>query len=205
MKLQRDLGIAQMTAWHLLHLICEGLFPEILPVFGGSVEVDESYIDGLERNKHEDKKLNTGRGTIGKNAVLGVTGLKMNQIQATTKPKIQQFVNDIRSQDAFVFTDEHFGYEGVVNHISVNHSQKQWMVSTTFGELAHKNRIRLFWATSGRAYHETYHPIGRKCLNRYIAQFTGKRNMRPLDTMAQIQHVVTGLVRRKILSGELVA
>ena len=33
--------------------------------FVGPVEVDETYIGGLERNKHESKKLRVGGGTNG--------------------------------------------------------------------------------------------------------------------------------------------
>ena len=37
-----------------------------------TVEVDETFVDGLEKNRHKDKKLNAGRGGVGKSAVFGV-------------------------------------------------------------------------------------------------------------------------------------
>ena len=37
----------------------------------GIVEVDETYVSGLEKSKHRSKKLNQGRGTVGKTAVIG--------------------------------------------------------------------------------------------------------------------------------------
>ena len=37
----------------------------------GTVEVVETYMGGLEKNKHNDKKLKAGRGAVGKTAVIG--------------------------------------------------------------------------------------------------------------------------------------
>ena len=70
MQLSKELGCQYRTAWHMLHRVreaCSGGDFKLDKV----VEVDETYIGGKERNKHASKKLNAGRGTVGKTPVVG--------------------------------------------------------------------------------------------------------------------------------------
>ena len=81
MKLHRDLGVTQKTAWHLGHRIREAL-EDHRGLFAGPVEIDETYVGGIERNKHNRKKLRAGRGAVGKTAVLGVKNRATNDVIA---------------------------------------------------------------------------------------------------------------------------
>ena len=81
MKLHRDLNITQKSAWHLAHRI-RMAWESDDPVFGGPVEADQTYVGGLEENKHESKKLRSGRGAVGKIPVVGVKDRETNQVSA---------------------------------------------------------------------------------------------------------------------------
>ena len=82
MKLHRDLGVTQKTAWHLAHRIRE-VWQSQHGQFEGPVEVDETFIGGKERNKHASKKNKAGRETVGKTTVVGAKDRESNQVRAS--------------------------------------------------------------------------------------------------------------------------
>ena len=82
MKLHRDTGVTQKTAWFILHRIRETWAAEAGIAFAGPVEVDETYVGGLERTEHESNKLKAGRGTVGKVAVVAAKGRATGQVAA---------------------------------------------------------------------------------------------------------------------------
>lgn len=192
MKLHRDLDVTQKTAWFLAHRIRD-VYGNQKVNFFGPVEADETYIGGLEKNKHESKKLKAGRGPVGKTAVAGLKDRTTNQVKTqvvekTDGPTLQGFVHMNTDAGAQVFTDEARAYQGLNRpHEAVAHSANEYVRG-----MAHTNGMESHWALFKRGIDGIYHHVSVKHLPRYTNEFEGRHNARPMDTADQM----TAMVRR---------
>ena len=214
MKLQRDIGVSQPTAWFMLHRIREAWGDDDDDdQFDGPVEVDETYVGGKRENMSLSKRkapveAGAGRGAVGKTAIVGIKDRDTNEVRAeviadTTGESLQGFVREHTEPGATVYSDEAKAYTGLgrdFEHEAVNRS-----VGEHVDGMAHCNRIESFWAILKRAHKGTFHKISPKHLHRYVDEFAGKHNIRDSRTFVQMRDTVARLVGRRLLLRDLIA
>ena len=181
LQLSKELSVSQPTAWYMLHrlrLACG----DNMEALSGVVEIDETYLGGLERNRKHGEKQNPRGGAKGKTAVIGMRErngrVKAMPLEDGKGDTLQKVVRDNVLIGSTIFTDENRGYVhlgdkygGEYRHESVKHSAKEFV-----NGMASTNGIESVWAVLKRGYNGVYHNWSKKHCRAYIDEFTFRMN-----------------------------
>src|SRR3990167_1621128 len=209
MQLSKEISVTQKSAWFMLQRLREACGSDI-DKLSGTVEVDETFVGGKERNKHAAKKLNAGRGTVGKTAVIGLRERGGNTIAMpvsdTGSNTLQSTIHAHVQTGSTVYTDESASYSDLdglfFRHEAVNHSSGEYVRG-----MASTNGIESVWAVLKRGLNGVYHHASSKHLARYVNEFAFRLNDGNVKrhTLDRLDSLVTATFGKRITYKELTA
>jgi len=180
-EVSRDLGISQKSTWFMDHRIRfalhQGTFENML---SGEVEADETFIGGLSRNMHRDKreKKITGTGGKDKTAVMGILErggkVRTKVIPNRKKSALQAEVRRHVEAGSALYTDALQSYDGLTEF---QHGVVDQAVKYVDGKI-HTNGLENFWSLVKRGLKGTYISVEPFHLFRYLDEQVYRYNNR---------------------------
>jgi len=189
-QLAKHVGVTQKTGWFMDHRLREAIKQNGGRLFG-TVECDETFVGGLERNKHRKLRKHAGTGGTGKTPIFGMKSrrgaVKAQVVHGVSKLNLQPLMEQHIVEGEKVYTDSWVAYNNLkgFRHTVVNHSDGNYVQGD-----AHTNGIESFWALFKRGYHGVYHWMSRKHMQRYVDEFAFRWNVRPAKQEAVFGNVV---------------
>jgi transposase-like protein len=178
-QLHRTLGVTLKTAWFMSHRIREAMREKHIGPAGGegrTVEFDETWIGGKEKNKHMSKRHSVGGG-FGKEPVIALVErggrVRSHHIPDVTGDTLRPILNDQIHAASKVYSDDGGARVGRMfrNHESINHSIGEYVRGPV-----HTNTIEGYFSIMKRGIVGTYHHVSAKHLKRYLAEFDFRYN-----------------------------
>jgi len=183
-QLHRMLGVTYKTAWFMSHRIREAMAPSNPSPLGGegkTVEADETYVGGKEKNKHAKDRLHQGRGAVGKQAVFSLVErggkVRSTHVKSVNSATLGSVMRQQLDSATHLMTDEARTYiplgKEYAAHETVNHGIGEYVRGG-----AHTNTIEGYFSIFKRGMGGVYQHCSEQHLKRYLAEFDFRYNNR---------------------------
>ena len=186
LQISRMIGVTYKTAWFLCHRIRESLREHNPAPIGGegmTVEADETYVGGKQKNKHRAKRNSDHIGGVGKEMVFSlverngrVRSQHMTDISAKNlKGVLQEQITDA-AKTRFM-TDGEGQYRLVAPMFASHHVVNHGIGEYVRGD-AHTNTVEGYFSILKRGVVGTFHHVSPQHLKRYVGEFDYRYNTR---------------------------
>ena len=195
-QLAKQVGVTQKTGWFIDHRIRKAMRQNKGQLFG-EVEIDETYMGGLEKNKSLKRRVagTRGRSVKTKTPVVGMIqrggDVKASVVDRVSMAVVENQVKDNVKKGTQLYTDDFLSYARLGRsfpHQSVSHRNGEYVKGK-----AHSNTIESFWALFKRGYHGIYHWMSRKHMQRYVDEFAFRFNRRAGEMQGVFGDVVDNI------------
>ena len=209
LQIGRMLGLSKKTAWFVCHRIRESLRetePALLGGEGKTVEADETYVGGKEKNKHRSKRDAKHIGGVGKEMVFSlverggrVRSRHMENISAKNlRPVLEEQLADIGKTALMTDGEGQYRLVGPMfkSHQVVNHGIGEYVRGD-----AHTNTIKGYFSILKRGIIGTYHHVSGEHLKRYLAEFDFRYNNREglgIGDRERMVKSISGIVGKRL-------
>ena len=184
-ELSREIHVTQKTAWFMLQRIRKTVEFENNTGLDNEIELDETYVGGLNKNRHANKKVKhaQGRSCKDKVPVFGMIerGGKVvaNVVNSTSERDLMPYITRTVEFTATLFTDEWVAYKNldeVYEHFIVNHGIGQYVSGN-----ATTNRMENFWGNFKRSIIGVYRVLSKWHLQKYVDESVFRFNTRKMQ------------------------
>ncbi len=211
-QLHRMLGITYKSAWFMAHRIREMMAPAKKDIFplggeGKTVEADETYIGGREKNKHKGKRNLKNIGGTGKAIVFSLVErdgkVRSAHVASVTSQNLRKIMKAHVDDRTTLMTDDAGQYRHMhrdFQHYVVNHGADEYARKVN-GMLAHTNTAEGFFSILKRGITGCYFHVSEQHLARYLAEFDFRHNTRirlGIDDAARAHRILKGAEGKRL-------
>jgi|SRR5579871_1270796 len=184
LQLMRMMGVTYETAWFLFHRLREAareISPGPLGGDGKTVEADETWVGGKERNKRLSKRNPKNIGAVGKQIAFtlverGGRARSFHVANVSGRTLAPIIFKNVR-RSSTLMTDGAGQYRPIgaefERHEAVDHERDEYVRGD-----AHSNTVEGFFSIFKRGVIGTFHSVSEAHLHRYLAEFDFRYNTR---------------------------